>query len=238
MHKLPILFENDSFIVLDKPSGLLSVPDREGREPSLKTQLRAKYGNIFTVHRLDRDTSGVIVFAKDEATHKFLSKNFEDREVEKVYQGIVQGTLPQPQGSIDLPIMEHPAKPGVMVTNRHGKPSLTDFKTLEQFTLYSLIAFRIHTGRTHQIRVHMQSLGHPIACDDLYGNGQPILLSTIKRNYKLSKTEEQERPILSRLALHSHSLSFTDAAGTRHLFEAPLPKDLRALLQQLRKWSA
>src|ERR1700749_5317886 len=101
MHKLKILFENESFVLLDKPSGLLSVPDREGREPSLKSVLRERYGNIFTVHRLDRDTSGVIVFAKDEATHRHLSGVFEGREVEKIYQGIVQGALPQQQGSID-----------------------------------------------------------------------------------------------------------------------------------------
>jgi 23S rRNA pseudouridine955/2504/2580 synthase/23S rRNA pseudouridine1911/1915/1917 synthase len=235
MQNLSILFENDSFIVLDKPSGLLSVPDREGREISLKSILRERCGNIFVVHRLDRDTSGVIVFAKDESTHKYLSGIFEDRKVEKIYQGIVQGTLPQPQGSIDQPIMEHPAKPGVMVINRRGKASLTDYQVLEDLNLFSLVQFRIHTGRTHQIRVHMQALGHPIVADDLYGDGRPVFLSAIKRSYKLSKSEEQERPILSRLALHSHTLAFTDAAGTPHKFEAPLPKDMRALLQQLRK---
>ena len=238
MSQLSILFENDAFIVLDKPSGLLSVPDREGREPSLKSILRGRFGNIFAVHRLDRDTSGVIVFAKDEATHRFLSGIFENREVEKIYQGIVQGALPQPQGSIDQPIMEHPAKPGVMVINRRGKTALTDYQVLEQLHLYSLVQFRIHTGRTHQIRVHMQSLGHPIVCDEFYGDGQPVLLSKIKRNYKLSKSEEQERPIMQRLALHSQSLAFTDAAGAPHRFEAALPKDMRALLQQLRKWKS
>ena len=237
MHKLSILFENDSFIVLDKPAGLLSVPDREGRESSLKSILREHYGNIFVVHRLDRDTSGVIVFAKDEATHRYLSGIFEERAVEKIYQGIVQGTLPQPQGSIDQPIMEHPAKPGVMVINRRGKTALTDYQVLEELTHYSLVQFRIHTGRTHQIRVHMQALGHPIVCDEFYGDGRPVFLSSVKRNYKLSKSEEHERPILSRLALHSQSLAFTDAAGTSHRFEAPLPKDMRALLQQLRKLS-
>ena len=235
MTQLTILFENDSFIALDKPSGLLSVPDREGREPSLKSILRERYGNIFPVHRLDRETSGVIVFAKDETTHRYFSGIFENRTVEKIYQGIVHGAPPQSQGSIDQPIMEHPAKPGVMVINRRGKAALTDYQVIEELTLYSLIQFRIHTGRTHQIRVHMQALGHPITCDELYGDGRPVFLSSIKRNYKLSKTEEQERPILHRLALHSHSLGFADAAGAPHHFEAPLPKDMRALLQQLRK---
>jgi 23S rRNA pseudouridine955/2504/2580 synthase/23S rRNA pseudouridine1911/1915/1917 synthase len=231
-----ILFENDDFIAIDKPAGLLSIPDREGKEPSLKTWLRARYGNIFTVHRLDRDTSGAILFAKNEATHKYLSKIFEDRSVEKIYQGIVPGTPPQEKDTIDQPIMEHPTKPGVMVINRRGKASLTDYELLETIGPYSLLQFRIHTGRTHQIRIHMHSIGHPIACDDLYGDGKPIFLSSIKRNFKLSKSEEQERPLLARLALHSQILRFTDSNGETRTIEAPLPKDLRALLQQLRKW--
>jgi 23S rRNA pseudouridine1911/1915/1917 synthase len=236
MLKPAILFENDALIAVDKPAGLLSIPDREGKEPSLKSILRERYGNIFTVHRLDRETSGVIVFAKDEATHKHLSKIFEQREVEKIYQGIVQGSLAQPEGTIDLALMEHPAKPGSMLVNRRGKASLTDYTVLEDLSLYSLVQFRIHTGRTHQIRVHMQALGHPIVCDELYGDPKPIFLSSFKRKYKLSHGEDEERPMLSRLGLHSALLRFTDAAGTTHTFEAPLPKDMRALLQQLRKW--
>ena len=238
MIKPDILFENDTFIALNKPSGVLSIPDREGKEASLKIILREKFGNIFVVHRLDRETSGVILFAKDEATHKYFSKIFEERAVEKIYQGIVQGTPPEQKGSIDLPISEHPSKPGLMTVHRHGKASLTDYEVVETAGPYSLLQFHLHTGRTHQIRVHMQSLGHPIACDDLYGDGKPILLSSIKRNYKLSKIEEHERPILSRLALHAHLLHFQDAYGDFHTIEAPLPKDMRALLQQLRKWKA
>src|SRR5580698_783692 len=193
MIKPDILFENDAFIALNKPAGVLSIPDREGKEASLKTLLREKYGNIFTIHRLDRDTSGVILFAKDEATHKYFSKIFEERAVEKIYQGIVQGTPPEQKGSIDLPISEHPAKPGFMTVHRHGKASLTDYEVLETAGPYSLLQFYLHTGRTHQIRVHMQALGHPIACDDLYGDARPIKISSFKRNFKLSKYEEEER---------------------------------------------
>jgi len=236
MQKLDIIFENEQFVAVNKPAGLLSIPDREGKDASLKTILRAKYGSIFTVHRLDRDTSGLILFAKNEETHKYLSGIFEDRSVEKIYQGLVQGTLVQKSGTIDQPLMEHPVKPGVMVVNRKGKASLTDYEVQEEFGLYSLLQFRIHTGRTHQIRVHMQDLGHPIVCDDVYGDGRPVLISSFKRNFKLSKDEEQERPILSRLALHSQLLHFQDAQGQYHTLEAPMPKDMRALMQQLRKW--
>jgi len=236
MHKPEIIFENDHFIAINKPAGLLSIPDREGKEPSLKSWLREKYGNIFTVHRLDRDTSGVIVFAKDEDTHKYLSKVFEERAVEKIYAGLVQGTLAEKEGSIDASIVEHPAKPGLMIVAKKGKASLTDYEVKEELGLYSLVQFRIHTGRTHQIRVHMQHLGHPIVCDDTYGDGRPVFISSFKKNFKLSKHDEDERPILSRLALHSQLLHFQDEQGEFHTLEAPLPKDMRALIQQLKKW--
>jgi len=237
MQKPDIIFENEDFVAVNKPAGLLSIPDREGKEPSLKSWLKEKYGAIFTVHRLDRDTSGIIVFARHEASHKYLSMAFEERTMEKIYAGIVQGSLAQQQGSIDAPLMEHPAKKGVMYVNKKGKASLTDYEVQEDLGLYSLLQFRLHTGRTHQIRVHMQSLGHPIVCDELYGDARPILISSFKKKFKLSRSEEDERPILQRLALHSQLLHFKDGKGEYHTLEAPLPKDMRALLQQLRKWT-
>jgi 23S rRNA pseudouridine1911/1915/1917 synthase len=203
----------------------------------LKQLLKDRYGEIYTVHRLDKDTSGIIVFAKDEATHKKLSQSFEGREVEKYYQGLVQGIPFNKQDSVDASIMEHPGKTGKMITYVKGKASLTDYEVLESFRLYSWMQFRIHTGRTHQIRLHMQHIGHPIVCDELYGDAQPVLLSALKKKFKLSKAAEEERPLLSRLALHSHRLSF-ELNGERFELEAELPKELRALLQQLRKWSS
>lgn len=232
--QLDIIFENDTFIAVNKPSGLLSIPDRLGQEISLKDILKQKKGEIYTVHRLDRDTSGVIVFAKTEEAHKQLSQLFEGREVEKYYQGLVYGQMVNPSGNIDAPIMEHPGKATKMITHAKGKASSTDYTVLESFRLYSWVTFRIHTGRTHQIRVHMQHIGHSIVCDEIYGDPKPMLLSALKKNFKLSKTAEEEKPILSRLALHSHRLKFTLNGETFEL-EAPLPKDLRAVLQQLRK---
>jgi 23S rRNA pseudouridine1911/1915/1917 synthase len=232
--KLNIIFENDQFIAINKPAGLLSVPDRMQSEISLKDMLIQQYGSIYTVHRLDKGTSGVIVFAKDEETHKKLSQLFEGRDVEKFYIGLVHGHLQQEQGSIDASIMEHPGKNGKMVTHAKGKISLTDYEIIESFKLYSLIKFQIHTGRTHQIRVHMQHIGHSIVCDDLYGDGEPVFISSLKRNYKLSKAADEEKPILSRLALHSALLKFS-LDGEDYTLEAELPKDIRALLQQLRK---
>ena len=231
------IFENQDFIVLNKPAGLLSIPDRAQSADSLKDILQRKFGQIFTVHRLDRDTSGLIVFAKNELTHQFLSGAVESRSVEKYYMGLVQGIIPEKKGSISEPIAEHPAKNGRMVIHKKGKASLTDYEVLEEFGISSLVQFRIHTGRTHQIRVHMKHIGHSLLCDDLYGNSEPIFLSSIKRNFKKSgQDEEEERPLLSRLALHAQRLSFPDSTGLHHAFEAPLPRDLKALVHQLRKW--
>jgi len=227
-----IIYQDENLVVINKPSGVLTVPDRMGNI-SLKNYLQQSFGEIFTVHRLDKDTSGVVVFAKNEATHKQLSQLFEGREVEKYYVGLALGKLTEPKGTIDASIIEHPVKKGLMVTNKKGKTSQTDYEVLETFRFFTWIQFQIHTGRTHQIRVHMKHLGHPIVCDELYGDGKPILLSSLKKKFKLSKNEEEERPILARLALHSHKLKFK-LNDKEFDFEAPLPKDLRACLQQLR----
>lgn len=232
---IPVLFENDDFIVINKPSGQLSIPDRMQSEPSLKDALIQKYGGIFTVHRLDKATSGVIVFAKNEATHKHLSLQFEERSTRKIYNGLVIGQPAETKGVVEEPIAEHFSGKGLMMTTDKGKPAITEYEVMESFRQYTWMQFHILTGRTHQIRVHMKHLGHPIVCDDLYGDGKPVLLSSIKRRFKLSKQEEEERPIMNRLALHAFQLSFKDIEGNEHRFEAPLPKDLRALLQQLRK---
>ena len=231
-----LIFENDDFIALNKPSGLLSIPDREGKDISLKTLLKEKYENIFTVHRLDRDTSGLIVFAKNEAAHKHLSKQFEERRTEKIYAGLVIGSPANKKGSIDAPIAEHSVKRGMMIIHQRGKESLTDYEVMEDFGIYSWVQFQIHTGRTHQIRLHMKNIGHPVVCDELYGDDKPVLISSLKNKFKLSKDELEERPILNRLALHALKLSFVLPDGKKIELEAPLPKDLRAVLQQLNKW--
>ena len=230
-----IVFENDAFIALNKPSGLLSIPDREGKEISLKILLKEKYGEIFTVHRLDRGTSGLIVFAKNEATHKHLSQQFEGRQTTKIYVGLVLGSPINKKESIISPIAEHPARNGTMIIHRNGKESLTDYEVLEDFGLYTWVQFQLHSGRTHQIRVHMKDIGHAIVCDELYGDGKPVLISSLKSKFKLSKDQEEERPILNRLALHSLQLKFIDINGKVVELEAPVPKDLRATLQQLEK---
>ncbi len=231
-----IIFENEKFVAVNKPSGLLTIPDRHDEMlNSLYKTLQQQYEKIFIVHRLDKDTSGIILFAKDEVTHKFLSQQFEQRNVEKYYQGIIQGSLQNKRGIIEESIMEHPIKKGMMIVHAKGKPSTTEYEMQEEYGIYSLVQFKIQTGRTHQIRVHMKHLGHPIACDELYGDLKPILLSSFKKKFKLSKHDEVERPMLSRLALHSYQLKFKDQNNKQFDLKAELPKDMRALLQQLKK---
>jgi 23S rRNA pseudouridine955/2504/2580 synthase/23S rRNA pseudouridine1911/1915/1917 synthase len=238
-NKVEIIFENAQFIAVNKPAGMLTIPDRyDDALISLYKLLETQYNKIYIVHRLDKETSGIILFAKDEATHKYLSRLFEQKNIEKFYMGIIHGSLVNKRGVITEPIAEHPVHKGLMTVNKKGKPSVTEYEVIEDFDLYSLVKFQIHSGRTHQIRVHMKHLGHTIACDEIYGNAQPVLLSSFKKKYKLSRHDEEERPILSRMALHSYQLIFMDAANKQHNLVAELPKDMRALLQQLRKYKS
>jgi 23S rRNA pseudouridine955/2504/2580 synthase/23S rRNA pseudouridine1911/1915/1917 synthase len=237
-HPIDIIAENENWVAVHKPSGLLSVPDRMQSEVSLKDMLNEKYGKVWTVHRLDQPTSGIIIFAKNEASHKYLSLLFENRQVQKFYLGLVQGIFQEQTGSVLAPVAEHTIKKGTYLTHARGKAAHTDYEVLETYGQYSWVRFQIHTGRTHQIRVHMKHIGHPIVCDDIYGDHRPLLLSSIKRKkFKLSMADEEERPLLHRLALHAHILQFKDMDSNDVTLEAPLPKDLRATLQQLDKWS-
>jgi 23S rRNA pseudouridine955/2504/2580 synthase/23S rRNA pseudouridine1911/1915/1917 synthase len=235
--KLEKLYEDDDYVIVNKPARLLAIPDRfDATLPSVRSLLQAELERpVYVVHRIDRDTSGVIAFAKNEDAHRYLSGLFEQHAVGKFYAGLVLGTPYPDTGRIDTPIAEHPAIAGKMTVAPKGKVSVTDYRVVERWPQYALMQWQIHTGRTHQIRVHMSSIGHPILCDPLYGDGKPFLLSSIKRKFRLSKNEEEERPLLSRLALHAYRLTFVSAEGKEIMAEAPLPKDIAACVSQLRK---
>ena len=229
------VFENQDFIVINKPSGLLSIPDRFDSEVNVKQLLIEKYGQIFTVHRLDKYTSGLIMFAKNEQTHKSLSTLFSERKIVKKYLGLVHGKPIEPTSILEFPLLPHASIMGKMIVHEKGKIATTKYQVIEQFKHFSLLEFDIYTGRTHQIRVQMQHIGHPIVCDILYGSAEPILLSTFKKKFKLSKNQETENPILNRQALHAQQLHFT-LNGEDFSFQSALTKDLEVCLNILRRW--
>jgi len=237
--KIEIIYEDEAIVFVGKPSRFLSIPDRYGAEiPNLFHFLEKEYGKIFVVHRLDKETSGGLIFAKTEEAHKHLSLQFENRTVQKIYTAIVDGHLHESEGSINKSIAPSPTQQKRMVISIKGKSSLTHYKVVEQFKHFAHLAVEIKTGRTHQIRVHMESIGYPLLVDSIYGKRNEFFLSEIKhRKYKIGKDQE-ERPLLSRTALHASRLSFDHPTNNERMeLECPLPKDISAVIKQLRKWN-
>jgi 23S rRNA pseudouridine1911/1915/1917 synthase len=233
-----IIFEDESIILATKPPGLLSIPDRfSAQKPNLVAMLNLQFGKVWVVHRLDRETSGLIVFARNEDAHRSLSLQFEQRQSKKTYLALLDGQLPHPEGTIENRLAENPAHPGKMMVAKKGKTAITHYRLVENFRQFCLVEARIETGRMHQIRVHFESIGHPLAIDSLYGRREALLLSTIKQKGFRLGNEQEERPLMSRLTLHAWKLEFEHpASGQLVSFEAPLPRDFDAVLKQLRKW--
>ena len=237
---LHILSEDDDYIFINKSAGMLTLPDRfDNSIPSLYHILKVHYGDIFIVHRIDKQTSGVIAFAKNADAHKELNQQFESHQVKKTYWALVQGTLKNDNGEIDLAIGESSSKAGTMkIDTANGKKSVTEYRVIERFINYTLVEVEPLSGRTHQIRVHFKAIGHPLAVDELYGNANGIKLSAIKKNYKI-KGGDVEKPLISRLTLHAKSLSFHHFRSRQAVtVEAPLPKDFDRTVKQLRKSNA
>lgn len=239
MPNYELLHADDDVLVVSKPAGLLAIPDRFGNKDSLVSELQKKYDKVFVVHRLDRETSGIMVFARNEAAHRHLSMQMEHHTADKFYLALVDGIMHHDEGEIDKPIGEHPGVPGKMMVTTSGKPSLTFYRVLERFQHFSLMECQIKTGRTHQIRVHFQSIGYPLAVDALYGRRSQFFLSEIKgKKYKSGKFTEDERPLMDRTSLHAFRLRFQHPTSGEVLeFRSELPKDFAAVLNQLRKWT-
>ena len=237
--KLEIIFEDDDLVFVNKPANFLSLPDRYAQHiPNLYHQLENQFGKIFVIHRLDKETSGGILFAKNEAAHKHLNQQFEFRSVQKIYYAIVDGVLYKSEGIIDKPIAPSQTRQGKMVIHSRGKESITHYKLREQFQHFAFIELDIKTGRTHQIRIHLEALGYPLIVDSIYGKRDAFYLSEIKhKKYRLSKGQE-ERPLLTRTALHAGRLQFEHPTTKEQMtLEVPLHKDLKAVVNQLRKWN-
>ncbi|MBI3004538.1 MAG: RluA family pseudouridine synthase [Ignavibacteriales bacterium] len=235
-NRADILLEDKELVVIDKPSGLLVLPDRYNRSlPNLYEILRKELGKVYVVHRIDKETSGVIAFAKSDESHRKLNQQFESRAVEKIYVAICEGNTTSNEGEINLPLAE--SANGIMLVNKKkGKEAVTNYTIVEHFQGYALVGAIPRTGRTHQIRVHLREIRLPILGDPLYGNGEPFFLSGVKANYK---KEGEEKPLLNRTALHAAKLTFEHPASGEWLTcEAPLPKDMKTVLKYLRKFRA
>lgn len=202
-----VLYQDDRLIVLDKPPGLLSVPGiGPEKRDCLAARVQAEHPAARIVHRLDRDTSGVIVMALDAEAHRDLSIQFQNRRVLKRYTAVALGRVADDAGQIDLPIrkdMDDP--PRQMIDPEQGRWAVTDYFVVERFTDRTWLDLRPTTGRSHQLRLHLRHIGHPILGDDLYGHPEAVTLA-------------------DRLLLHAAALTLTHpATGERMAFESPCP---------------
>lgn len=237
--KLEVLYSDDDIVVVNKPSGLLSIPDRYDLTlPSVKTLVHDMFGASFAVHRLDRETSGVLLVALTPEAHRALNEQFERHTVRKTYLAIVSGIVDRDTINIDIPLMPDPRRKGLMKPSARGKESQTILRVVEKFRLATLVECDLITGRQHQIRVHCSAIGHPLIVDPDYGTSSAFMLSSIKRKFNLAKGQE-ERPIVDRLTLHAAKLTFMHpTSGKEMTFAADAPKDFQATLQVLRKYAA
>ena len=235
-----IVHDEERFVVINKAPGALTLPDRfDPHKPNLLAALRKAYGDALVVHRLDRDTSGIMVFAKDREAHRSLNTQFQERDAEKYYLALTRGTPHPREDLVDKPIGPDPRGGGRMRVDFHGgKESATAYETVEVYREHALVRLQLFTGRTHQVRVHMAAIGHPLAVDPLYGGEEGLYLSTIKlKKFKL-KQGTVERPLLSRVSLHAYQLAFAHPATDERVeYMAAPPKDFRSAVRQLQKWS-
>ena len=211
-----ILWSDEHLILINKPPGLLTLPD--GYDPSLphlKSILEPAYGRLWIVHRLDRETSGIIVLGRSKDAHRQLNAQFEGRNVEKTYHALVVGTPPWDEKRVEYPLLpDGDRMHRTVVDHKHGKASQTVFRVLRRFEDHSLVEATPATGRTHQIRAHLSAIGFPLIGDQLYGD----------KNHP-------SHCLLGRLGLHALSLAFDHPhSSERVLFKAPYPNDFRGAI--------
>lgn len=248
--EVPVLFEDEHLLALDKPSGLLTSPDRyDPTRPNLMRLLHAHIARgapwvrergityLANAHRLDLETSGILLLAKSKAVLTGLTNQFGAEKPLKQYFALVHGAPREEEFTIEGKLAPHPTRVGVMQMHpKEGKQSRTDFRVRERLIGYAILDCLPRTGRTHQIRAHLRWAQYPIVGDRVYG-GSPLRLSELKTDYRTGKGRE-ERPLIARVALHAAVLELAHPVnGSPLRIEAPLPKDLRVALKYLRKYA-
>lgn len=234
--QVQVIYSDDAIVVANKPAGITVIPERQHPDlDTVQTILEKQFGRLWVVHRIDKYTSGVLCFARNEQAHRHLSLQFQNHEVTKIYLAVAGGRMQASQGEINEPIAENMAHPGTMLVHKRGKEAHTMYQVVEEFKHASLLKVQIKTGRTHQIRVHLAYIGNPLLVDDIYAKRDAFYFSTLKRNYKPGA--EEERPTIARLTLHASEVTFTHpVSGFKVTYTAPLPKDIETLLKLLRKY--
>lgn len=229
-----ILFENQDYIVINKPPYLASLDERQADNTLSILRLAKKYNPDAQLgHRLDKETSGVLAIAKNPEAYRHLAMQFEHRQTIKRYHAVVNGTHAFDGDAVYLPILALPRDGVVKIDRLKGKEAETVFYTLRAYRRHTLVECIPVSGRMHQIRIHLTCLKAPIVSDSTYG-GETLLLSQLKRGFNLKK-DTDEQPLMKRVALHAHSLTFDLLDGERIRIEAPYPKDFDVLVKQLDK---
>jgi 23S rRNA pseudouridine955/2504/2580 synthase len=228
-----IIQEDEDYIFINKPSGISTLDDRNSLT-NILVLARDYHENAQVCHRLDKETSGVMAIVKNDSAYKHFESLLRKREVHKEYHAIIGGSFPVEEIIVDKPLAIT-GRGVVKVDYKKGKASLTHFQRLKAFKGFSMVQCIPVTGRMHQIRVHLSSIGFPITNDEKYG-GSKLYLSSLKRNYK-RHTERHESPLIQRIALHAFSVRYTGITGKEVQIEAGYPKDLNILLKQLNKYA-
>ena len=235
-----IIHIDDNIIIVNKPAGVSVTADRSG-QPQLLDILAEQLGaetasQLRLVHRLDKYTSGVMILAKNAQTQSAFSSCFEKRLVKKTYLAIVTGIVRAKQGTINAPLAHNRKNPALMCVSRQkSKEAITDWKLLADFGSTALLVVWPLTGRTHQIRVHLPSIGLPLAIDPLYGSSRGLFLSDFKPNYRLGRGKT-EKPLIERLTLHAYQIQLPNlGADYPDCFIASLDKKFAAAIKMLTK---